>query len=256
MRFRTGALVCAASFAIALLPMAGNADENVVVGGSTNPAGAVGAAAKAFMDRNPAIDVSLHPVSSGAGIAALKAGTIDVAMSDVAIDDPTFVDHRIGWLGIAIIAGPDTGISAITRTQLIGIYSGKITNWKQLGGRDQRIVPISRPIGTGTRYLFETLVAKTPIETLAPAKVSEMSTVVGNTPGAIGYVATNVVDPARVTVLEYDGVLPTPQNVRSHRYTFAADEHLYTTKTSSAASKAFAEFVVHDSADLAKFGIY
>ena len=175
MRFRTGALLCAASLAIALSPMTGNANENVNVGGSTNPAGAVGAAAKAFMERNPAIGVSLQPSSSGAGIAALKAGTIDVAMSDVAINDPTFVDHRIGWLGIAIIAGPNTGITAITRAQLIGIYSGKITNWKQIGGNDQRIVPISRPIGTGTRFLFETLVAKTTCRFLVASRTRSSS---------------------------------------------------------------------------------
>lgn len=256
MRFGIVALTCAIGFTFALSPLAGNAAASITVGGSTNPAGAVKAAAQDFMAANPAIGVEMHPTSSGAGIAALKTGAIDIAMSDVAIDDPTFVDHRIGWLGIAIIAGPNTGISAITRAQLIGIYSGKITNWKQIGGHDQRIVPISRPIGTGTRFLFESLVAKTPIETQAPAKVGEMSRVVGGTPGAIGYVATNVVDATRVTVLRYDGVLPTPENVRSHRYTFAADEHLYTTAKSSAASQQFAAFVAHDSAALAKFGIY
>jgi phosphate transport system substrate-binding protein len=256
MRIRIEALLCAATFALAVSPIAGNAGESVVVGGSSNPAGAIKAAAKAFMATNAAVDVKVDTTSSGAGIAALKAGTIDVAMSDVEIDDPDFTDHRIGWLGMAIIAGPNTGVKGVTREQMIGIYSGKVKNWKEIGGNDQAIVPMSRPIGTGTRYLFEKLVAKTPIDTAAPAKADELVSTVDKTPGAIAYVATNFVDASHDTVLAYNGVLPTPENVRTHRYTFAADEHLYTGEKSSNASKAFADYVAGDAEVLAKSGIY
>jgi phosphate transport system substrate-binding protein len=248
--------MCAASFALTVSPLTVSAGEMVRVGGSSNPAGAVKIAAHTFTNSNAAVDVKVDTTSSGQGIADLKAGTIDVAMSDVEIDDPTFIDHRIGWLGMAIIAGPNTGLKNVTRQQMIGIYSGKITNWKQIGGNDQAIVPMSRPIGTGTRFLFEQLVAKTPIDTQSPAKAGDLVSLVGKTPGAIGYVATNFVDGAAVQTLSYNGVSPTPENVRSHRYTFAADEHLYTSDKSSAASNAFAEYVVHDADLLGKNGIY
>jgi phosphate transport system substrate-binding protein len=253
--FRIGGLLCAASFALFLTTPAVNAGEQVVVGGSGNPAAAVEAAAKAFMGQDSAIDVTVHTSSSGAGIAALKAKAVDVAMSDVAVSEPNFVDHRIGWLGIAIIAGPNTGVTGVTRAQMMGIYSGKITNWKQIGGNDQSIVPMSRPIGTGTRFLFEELVAKTPIETQAPVKASDLVALADKTPGAIAYVATNFVKPGD-TVLSYEGVLPTPENVRSHRYTFAADEHLYTLANSNQSGDTFANFVIHNPQILAKFGIF
>ncbi len=254
--FRIGGLLCAASFALALAPPTVSAGERVTVGGSSNPAAAVKAAAKAFMDQNAAIEVTVDTSSSGAGIAALKAQTVDVAMSDVAVNDPDFVDHRIGWLGMAIIAGPNAGVADVTRAQMIGIYSGKITNWKQIGGNDQPIVPMSRPIGTGTRFLFEETVAKTPIETQAPAKAGDLVALADKTPGAIAYVATNFIDSARETVLKYNGVLPTPDNVRSHHYTFAADEHLYTLAKSSESSDTFATFVARNPQLLAEFGIF
>lgn len=252
---RIGGLFCAASFALSLATPTVNAAEHVAVGGSGNPAAAVQAAAKAFMTANATVDVAVHTTSSGAGIAALKTKAVDVAMSDVAVSEPSFVDHRIGWLGIAVIAGPNAGVTGVTRAQMIGIYSGKITNWKQIGGNDQPIVPMSRPLGTGTRFLFEELVAKTPIDTRAPVRASDLVALADKTPGAIAYVATNFIKPGD-EVLSYEGVLPTPENVRSHRYTFAADEHLYTLAGGNASGNAFADFVVHHPQMLAKFGIF
>lgn len=237
-------------------PLVSQAAALVRVGGSTNPSAAVAAAARAFHAANPDVTVTVTGSSSGAGMAALRDGKVDAAMSDVRVSDPAFTDHVLGTLGIAFITGPHCGVRNLTRKQVIAIYSGKITNWKQLGGEDQPIVPFSRPIGTGTRFVFEQYVAKTLTATKEPVKAPDVAGIVAQTPGALAYVGTSFIDPAKDTMLTYEGVAPTPDNIRSHAYTFAADEHLYTRKDATPETRAFAAYVTQDRELLARFGIY
>ena len=105
-------LAGAATFALAITPLTTLANDNVTVGGSSNPSAAIKAAARAFHEQNPAIDVAVHPTSSGNGVAELRAGSIDVAMVDTVVNDPAFVDHAVGTVGVAILAGPHVGLTA------------------------------------------------------------------------------------------------------------------------------------------------
>ncbi len=229
------------------------------VEGTLNQTAALQKAAAAYQAAHPDHAIAVKGTNSGQGIAALKMGSIDVAASDIAVDPadfPDFVDATIGVMGVAVLAGPHTGLKSVTRAQLIGMYSGTITNWKQIGGEDQPVVAFGRAIGTGTRLLFETKVAKVEIPTQDPVNPVELVHDVATTPGAIGYIATQFVADHPDLILEYGGVAPTPENIRNHAYAFSTDEHLYTRKDGPAVARDFVTFVTTQRAALAASGIY
>jgi phosphate transport system substrate-binding protein len=226
------------------------------VEGTLNQATPLQKAAAAYQLAHPGSLVEVKATNSGQGIAALRNGDTDVAASDISVDYPEFVDSTIGVLGVAVLAGPHAGVKNITRDQLVAIYSGKIKNWKEIGGEDQPIVVFGRAIGTGTRMLFETKVAKVEIPTQDPVNPLELVHDVATTPGAVGYIATSFVANQPELVLTYNGVAPTPGNIRSHAYEFSTDEHLYTRKGGPAAARAFVTFVTSQRETLASSGIY
>lgn len=226
------------------------------VQGTLNQTQPLQKAAAAYTGQHAGVDIDVKATNSGEGIAALNNGATDVAASDVAVAYPNFVDTTIGVLGIAFIAGPNTGLKNVTRAQLIKIYGGKVTNWKQLGGADQPIVVYSRNIGTGTRLLLETKIAKQTVDSKNPIKPADLVDEIAKTPGAIGFVASYFVTNRPELVLDYDGVAPTPENIRNHTYGFSTDEHLYVRKDGSAAARDFVTFVNSQRDTLASFGIY
>jgi phosphate transport system substrate-binding protein len=226
------------------------------VEGTLNQATPLQKAAGAYQAAHPGSLIEVKATNSGQGIAALRNGDIDVAASDISVDYPEFVDSTVGVLGVAVLAGPHAGVKNITRDQLIAIYSGKIKNWKQIGGEDQPIVVFGRAIGTGTRMLFETKVAKVEIPTQDPVNPLELVHDVATTPGAVSYIATAFVTNHPDLILTYNGVAPTPENIRNHTYTFSTDEHLYVRKDGTAAARAFVTFVNSQRAILEASGIY
>jgi len=213
-------------------------------------------AAAAYDAQNANVTVDVKGTNSGQGIAALREGTIDVAASDIAVSYPGFSDTTIGVLGVSVIAGPHTGVKNLTREQLAAIYLGKIKNWKEVGGEDQPIVLFGRAIGTGVRYLFEQKVVKSPIASSNPVNPNVLVATIAATPGALGYVGSYFVRNQPGLILSFDGVLPTPENIRSHRYAFSTDEHLYTRSGGSPDARAFAAFVAAQHAMLNSSGIY
>jgi phosphate transport system substrate-binding protein len=226
------------------------------VEGTLNQTTALKKAAVAYQTAHPQANIAVKGTSAGQAVAALHLGQIDAAASDIAVDYPEFVDTTIGVLGCAVVAGPHTGLKNVTRDQLIAIYSGKVTNWKQIGGEDQPIVAFGRAIGTGVRLLFETKVAKVEIPTQDPLDPAVFVHDIATTPGAIGYIATQFVSDHPELVLTYNGVAPTSENIRNHTYAFSTDEHLYTRKDGPAAARDFVAFVNSHRAILEASGIY
>ncbi len=241
---------------VASLVVPAGAAQTINVGGTTNLAPLVSTAASAYEKANPGVTISVKGNSSGAGIASLKAKQVDIAMSDVAVDDPDFADTILGVVGFAFVVAPDVGIKNLTQKDAVAIYSGKVTNWKELGGKDEKIVLIGRQIGTGTRFVFEDKVAKT----LIPIDTEKNATAVINkvlaTPGSLGYSATGFIDGHQSMVINYEGVAPTEANIRNHTYPFATDEHLYMLKTGDAAIAAFVQYVKNDTALLRENGVF
>ena len=246
------------AFALALVAQPALAQTpGIHVEGTTNLSPMLAQAATAYRADHPDLAILVHGTSSGAGIASLRNATIDVAASDVAIDDPSFVGTTIGAVGFAFVANPADGVKNLTRNQLIDIYSGKIKNWKDVGGNDCAIVLIGRDIGTGTRLILEEKVAKTLIPTRTVEKASQMMKAVESTSGALGYVASGFIhgDQAQL-IVKYEGVTPTVDNIRNHTYLFATDEHLYVRSGAGPEVRAFVAHVAADKALLGSFGVY
>lgn len=252
--FAAIAALAASLLALDAPPVA--AGQSISVKGTTNLAPLVAKAAAAYQSAHAGVTIAVKGNSSGAGIAALKDGKADVAMSDVAVNDANFSDTVLGVVGFAFVVAPDVGIKNLTRKEAIAIFGGKVTNWKQLGGPDHAIVIIGRDIGTGTRFVMEAKVAKTLIPfTIEPNAVAVVKTVAA-TPGSIGYIASGFIGDHQNLVISYDGVAPTEANIRNHTYGFATDEHLYTLKTANAQITDFVNYVKGETALLRANGVY
>jgi phosphate transport system substrate-binding protein len=237
-----------------ILPV--GAAQALTVRGTTNLAPVVAAAAAEYQKANPGVAIDVKGNSSGAGIAALKDKSADVAMSDVAVNDDDFSDTVLGVVGFAFVLNPDVGVKNLTRGELQDIFSGKITNWKAIGGNDRKIVLIGREIGTGTRFVFEDKVAKTQIPITVKANAKAVVDAVAETSGALGYLASGFIGDHQNLVVSYEGVMPTPENIRNHTYSFSTDEHLYMLKNGPASAAAFVQFVKNDAALLKANGVY
>jgi len=251
----------AASTLLALLltssaALSDTSEQAISVGGTTNLAPILAKAASEYQATHAGTVIAVKGTSSGAGIASLKSRKIDVAMSDVAVSDPDFSDTVIGVVGFAFVVAPDVGVTNLTRQDAIGILSGTITNWKQLGGEDHKIVLIGRDIGTGTRFVVETKIAQTMVPTQIERNATAVVAAVAATPGSIGYIASGFIGSHQNLVITYNGIAPTEENIRSHRYEISTDEHLYTWKGANPSIGAFVDYVKSDSALLSAHGVF
>jgi phosphate transport system substrate-binding protein len=226
------------------------------VEGTTNLTPLLTKEASAYQTAHVNTQFAVAGTSSGAGIASLSSGTIDVAASDVAVNEPSFVDTPLGTVGFAFVANPSAGVKNLTRAQAIGIFAGKITNWKAIGGNDVPIVIIGRDIGTGTRLVMEEKVAKTLIPARVEKNADAVMAAVASTNGAIGYVATYFIRAQTGLVLAYEGVMPTRETIKSHAYAFSTVEHLYVRAGAKPDARAFVATVAHDTKLLNWYGIY
>ena len=191
--------------------------------GSTSMSDVGTALAEAFMIANPDVTVSVGGNGSGEGPTAVNDGTAQIGMLSRELKDKetpdAFDQYIIGFDGIAVIVNPACGVEDITPEQIADIYTGKITNWSELGGEDQPIQCIGREAASGTRGAFEELIG---IEDIAIYAEEQNSTgnvkqsVAGN-PNAIGDVSLSAVDDT-VKALKLNGVDASEETVKTGDY--------------------------------------
>lgn len=222
----------------------------IVAVGSTALQPLVEQAAKQYSDAHPEIDITIQGGGSGAGLSQVDAGSVTIGNSDIFaqekpdVDATSLVDHQVAVVGIAPVVNPDTGIKNLTHAQLVAIFTGKVTNWQQVGGNDRTIVLINRAQGSGTRATFENLglrtdQVKTSQEQDSSGTVMQM---VKSTPGAISYLAFSAIQ-AGVVKVSLDGVAPTDQNVTTNQWQIWAYEHMYTKGSPKAATAKFIHYL-------------
>ena len=198
----------------------------VSLAGSTSMQKLCEAMIESFNEEYPNITVTAEYTGSGAGLEAVAAGKTDIGNSSRALKDSekaAGVEENIVAIdGIAVITNKAGKVQDLSTEQLSDIYTGKITNWKDLGGDDEAIVVIGREAGSGTRGAFEELLK---IEDKC-AYAQELDSTggvlakVAATPGSIGYVSLDVVDDT-VTALSLNGVAPTEENIVAGSYTLS-----------------------------------
>lgn len=195
----------------------------VTLAGSTSMQKLCEAMIESFEEAYPDITVTAEYTGSGAGLESLAGGKTDIGNASRALKDGEkesgAVENVVAIDGIAVITHKDNTVSNLTAEQLTDIYTGKVTNWKDLGGADEAIVVLGREAGSGTRGAFEELLK---IEDQC-AYAQELDSTggvlakVASTPGSIGYVSLDVVDDT-VKALSLDGVEPTEENIVAGSY--------------------------------------
>ncbi|QSZ27936.1 phosphate ABC transporter substrate-binding protein [Aceticella autotrophica] len=212
-------------------------------------------AAKLFKQKYPNATINVQGGGSGTGLTQVSQGAADIGDSDIfaeekaGIDAKALVDHKVAVVGFAVVVNKDVPVDNLTQDQLVKIFTGKITNWKDVGGQDQKIVVVNRPASSGTRATFKKVVLKGQDEVQGVALTEDSSgtvkKTVANTKGAISYLALSYVDDT-VKALKYDGVEPTADNITSGKYPIWSYEHMYTKGEPTGVVKAFLDFMMSD----------
>ena len=197
----------------------------IQLAGSTSMEKMCGALMEAFMEEYPNVTVTTEYTGSGAGIESVTSGAVDIGNASRALSDKEksagIEENIVAIDGIAMITDKNK-VTNVTKQQLTDIYTGKITNWKDLGGSDEAIVVIGREAASGTRGAFEELLEVKNKCAYAQALDSTGAVLakVAATPGAIGYVSLDVVDKT-VAALKLDGVDATEDNIKAGKYTLS-----------------------------------
>lgn len=227
-------------------------------------------AAQKFKAKNDQVSITLNAGGSGTGLKQVSEGSVDIGNSDVFAKEKLpeakaaeLVDHKVAVTVMAPVVSKEIGtnVKSLTKAQLQDIFTGKVTNWKDVGGPDEAVVLITRPSTSGTRALF-TKYALDGKEELSNKSMETddsgtLVQTVSQTKGAIGYVALSyLMNNNTVTPLAIDGVEPTLNNVYNGKYPVWGYEHMYTKGEATGAVKAFIDFIMSKdySADIEKQG--
>lgn len=222
--------------------------------GSTALQPLVEQAASQFMVKNPKAQIVVQGGGSGTGLSQVNQGAANIGNSDVFAEEKLgadeagkLVDHKVAVVVMATVVNPGVTVDNITNQQLIDIFSGKITNWKEIGGPDVKIVLVNRPKGSGTRATFKKYALKDTEEAKGIEQESSgtVRKIVSETPGAISYLALSYINNS-VKTLKLDGVEPTIENVATGKYPVWAYEHMYTKGQPSELTKAFLDYILSD----------
>ena len=224
--------------------------------GSTSMEKVIGALSEAFMEANSKVTVTYNPTGSGTGIQAVQEGRCDIGLSSRALKDEEkasgLQETVLAYDGIAIIVNPANPVEDLTLEQIADIYTGKITNWSELGGSDSEIVLIGREAGSGTRSGFEEIVE---VKDLCQYRQELSSTgdviaTVAQNPGAIGYASLASVKET-VKAVKVGGVTPSEETVKDGTYAIQRPFVLVTKEgvTLSETAQAFFDYAVSKDAN-------
>lgn len=216
------------------------------------------AAADTFMESNPDLVITVNGGGSGEGLKQVADGSVDIGNSDVSAEEKldadvakTLTDHEVAIVAMAPVVNKDLGITSLTTDQLVSIFTGKVTNWKDVGGPDEEILLVTRPSSSGTRATFKKWALNGEEEASNEALETDDSgtlvQTVSTNKGAIGYVALSyLVNNTDVQAVAIDGVEPTLENAYSGEYKVWSYEHMYTNGEGSKEAQAFIEYMCGD----------
>lgn len=218
-------------------------------------------AADSFLNDHPDVSITIDAGGSGEGLKQVSEGTVDIGNSDVAAEDKLdataakeLVDHQVCVVTMAPIVNKDVaeaGVKSLTKEQLISIFTGKTTNWKEVGGPDESIVLVTRPTSSGTRATFQKYALDGNEEASNTSMETDDSGVllqnVKDTKGAIGYVALSyLTGDAGVSTVAIDGAEPTLENTYAGTYPVWTFEHMYTKGEPDEVVKTFLDYIMSD----------
>ncbi len=224
--------------------------------GSTSMEKVIGALSESYMAANKDVTVNYNPTGSGAGITAVQEGTCDIGLSSRALKDEEkatgLQETVLAYDGIAIIVHPGNPVSDLTLEQIAQLYTGEITNWKDVGGNDAQVVLIGREAASGTRDGFESITGTKDKCQYRQELTStgDVITTVSQNPDAIGYASLASIKDS-VKALNVDGVTPSEASVKDGSYKVQRPFVLVTVEGKALSSAAQSFFDYATSADAA-----
>ena len=215
---------------------------------------------KTFSEKNPKVTVNVQGGGSGTGLNLVLQGTSNIGNSDETAESKfdadkakQLVDHKVCAIGFAVVANPNVGVDSLTKEQIQKIFTGEITNWKDVGGSDMKINVINRTKSSGTRATFKDTVmgGKEEKEGLGTTQDSNgnVENAIKSTDGAISYLALSYLTDSvknNVKALKIENVEASSENIISGKYPFWSYEHMYTKGEAKDVAKEYIDYVLSD----------
>jgi len=260
---------CLLFFAALLLPLGCSRASKtaITLAGSTSVEPFAELLAEHYMAKHPGVEIRVQGGGSSAGIRAVQSGICAIGMSSRELhpEEKGLVEIPIAHDAIALVVNARNPVRNLTMEQARDVFAGRIRNWKKLGGPNQRITPITREEGSGTRASFDekVMVAGMPEDkdgkanavALAPDALVQNSNgsvreIVASDPAAIGYISSGLID-GRIAAILLGGVAPTEATIRSGRYPVVRQFLFLTNGEATGTAKVFIEYVLSDSGQTA-----
>jgi phosphate transport system substrate-binding protein len=229
---------------------------SLTTNGSTALGPLVQKVAADYQSKCSGASITVQLTGSGAGVTAVEGGNAGIGNSDVyasASKYPDLIDHQVAVIPFAVVLNSQvTGVTNLTSAQITQIYTGKVTNWSQVGGPNLPIVVISRPAGSGTRVTFQQFVLNGTAESVTgPSHLTESTTgavqkAVAQTAGSIAYLAVSGIGVMKA--ISIDGVAESDANVQDNTYKFWNVEHMYTKGAAAGLAQALIDYMTSPTA--------
>lgn len=228
----------------------------ITAAGSTALQPLAAAAAEQFSKKYTDATVNVQPGGSGTGLTQVASGAVEIGNSDIyakdksGLDASKLIDHQVCVIGFALVTNNDVTVDNLSKQDVIKIFTGKVTNWKDVNGKDEKITIINRPTSSGTRATFKQYALDGNDEVQGAQLTQDSSgavqAAIEKTPGAIGYLALSYLSTdvrKSIKVLKFDGVEANKDNITTGKYTIWSYEHMYTNGEPKGVTKAFIDYM-------------
>lgn len=241
---------CGSNSASSSKKSSSSSNVKITAVGSTALQPLVEQAASNYQKDNSKVNISVQGGGSGTGLSQVQQGAVTIGNSDIFAEQQTgikakeLVDHKVAVVGMTPVVNKGVGVKNLTMSQLKNIFTGKVTNWKQVGGKNLKINVVNRVSGSGTRATFEGAVLEgaKAIKTQEQDSNGTVQKIVSSTPGTISYLAFSYVN-SKIEAPSINGVKPDDQNVENNKWKIWSYEHMYTKGQPNAATKKFLNYM-------------
>ncbi|KEH97738.1 phosphate ABC transporter substrate-binding protein [Clostridium botulinum] len=231
----------------------------ITISGSSVLQPIVKSAADIFMEKNPESQINVQGGGSGTGLSQVVSGAVEIGNSDLSAVDKIndknilneLVDHKIAVSGFVMVVNDEVKIKSLTKKQIQDIFTGKIINWKEVGGEDVNIEVINRGKSSGSRATFIKTIMDGKLENLQIGTIQDSSGAVQKsikeTKGAISYLATSYFKSEEakkgLNILKINNIDGNTKNIIERKYPFWSYEHMYTKGNPSGTIKKFIDYM-------------
>lgn len=234
--------------------------ETITISGSSALLPLMEQSIEKFNEVKPGNTINAQAGGSGTGLTQVLEGSVNIGNSDVFAEEKLskedakkLVDHKVVAQGFGVVVNKETEVKSLTKKQIQNIFSGKIKNWKEVGGKDMEILVIHRPASSGTRATFieKVLDGNKKLENDSIGALQDSNGAVINAmkqnKGAISYIALSYMNNNEaknaLDLVKINGVTPDSENIKNGKYDFWSWGHMYTKGEATGLSKEFIDFV-------------